>query len=304
MTAAAQGCSGSAPVRVVDQLSKLTVTRRDTGTSASALVLEPGELVELDAAGIWYNLPVAMDDGNVVWTSEGAIGEIAADGLFMAGAENAEGTITAAAGGQTVTISVKVDRGDPFTDMAGHWSQEYVTELYQMGLTTGTLQPDGTYVYQPDSGLTRGELLVFVSRMLGVDTALYAEVELPFADLASIPEWMMPDVKSMYALQVVSGSAENGALFAGVGDRVTREAAMTMLGRILANQQSYDLSVFADGAAVSDWASGYVQTLVANGVVSGSDGRLNPGSNITRGEIAKILTMVSSLPRGELTPRA
>lgn len=89
-------------------------------------------------------------------------------------------------------IRVKVDRGDPFTDIADHWSQPFVTQLYQMGLTTGIQQPDGTYLYQPDGKLSRGELLVFISRMLGVDTAQYESVVLPFADADQIADWRCP----------------------------------------------------------------------------------------------------------------
>lgn len=303
ITASGQGASGSAPIRVVDRLSKLTVTRHDTGAVPGTLTLSPGDTVDLDAAGTWYNIPVAMDDGNVTWSVEGSIGTIDENGLFTAGAVNGSGSITASAGGRSVIVPVTVNRGDPFTDLDGHWSQEYVTRLYKMGLTTGSQTADGSYVYNPDGKLTRGELLVFISRMLGVDTAQYAGIELPFADAAGIPEWMLPHVKAMYALQVFSGSGSGGALYANVGELVSREQAMTMLGRILASQQSCDLSVFADGGTVSSWAAPYVQTLVAQNIVSGSNGMLSPKNSMTRGEVAKLLTMVNDLPRAELTLR-
>lgn len=304
LTASAGGLSGSAPVRVVDALSKLTITRRDVNLTVDELLVEPGEMVELDGEGVWYNIPVGMTDEDIAWTAEGPIGEISADGLFTAGAENGTGIITASAGGRTVTIPVKVDRGDPFTDISTHWSQPYVTRLYKLGLTTGTQLADGSYIYQPAGSLTRGQLLVFITRMLDVDTSLYEDVELPFDDVDAIPAWMLPSVKAMYTLQVFSGSADGGKLYAGVNNYVTREAAMTMLGRVLAQPISCDLSGFKDGGSVSQWASFYVQSLVAYGIVGGSDGYLNPGRNITRGEIAKILTMVAELPHAELAPRA
>ena len=78
---------------------------------------------------------------------------------------------------------------------------------------------------------------------------------------------------------------------------------MTMLGRILASQQSCDLSAFSDGGTVSSWAAPYVQTLVAQNIVSGSSGKLSPQNSMTRGEVAKLLTMVNDLPRAELTLR-
>ena len=303
ITASGQGAAGSAPIRVVDRLSKLTVTRHDTGAAPGTLTLSPGDTVDLDAAGTWYNIPVAMDDGIVTWSMEGNIGAIDENGLFTAGAVNGSGSITASAGGRSVIVPVTVNRGDPFTDLDGHWSQEYVTRLYKMGLTTGSQTADGSYVYNPDGKLTRGELLVFISRMLGVDTAQYGGIELPFADAAGIPEWMLPHVKAMYALQVFSGSGSGGALYANVGELVSREQAMTMLGRILASQQSCDLSAFADGGTVSSWAAPYVQTLVAQNIVSGSNGMLSPKNSMTRGEVAKLLTMVNELPRAELTLR-
>ena len=304
LTASAGSLSGSAPVRVVDALSSLTITRRDVDLTVDELLVEPGEMVELDGEGLWYTIPVGMTDEDIVWTAQGPIGEISADGLFTAGAENGTGVITASAGGKTVTISVKVDRGDPFTDIATHWSQPYVTRLYKLGLTTGTQLEDGSYIYQPAGNLTRGQLLVFITRMLDVDTSLYEDVELPFDDVDSIPVWMLPAVKAMYTLQVFSGSASGDKLYANVNDYVTREAAMTMLGRVLAQPLSCDLSQFKDGGSVSQWATFYVQSLVAYGIVGGSDGYLNPGRNITRGEIAKILTMVAELPHAELAPRA
>lgn len=303
LTASAMGSSGSAPIRVVDGLSRLTVTRCDTGNAAVSLTLAPGDTVDLDPAGTWYNLAVAMDDSDVIWAADSAIGSIDENGVFTAGPENAEGTITVTAGGRTAEVSVKVDRGDPFTDIATHWSQTYVTQLYKMGVTTGTVQPDGTYVYQPDSELRRGDLLVFLTRLLGVDTSLYAGVELPFADNDAIPDWMLPEVKAMYALQVLGGTVIDGQLYADVNGPVSRETAMTLLGRVLTEQYPCDLSAFADGDQVSGWALTYVQTLVYQGVISGSDGYLNPKTNVTRGEIAKILLLFNDLPREELAPQ-
>ena len=295
--------SGSAPIKVVDQLSRLSVTRKDTGSSVSSLTLSPGDTVDLDASGTWYNISVAMGDEDVTWTADPALGTIDASGLFTAGEGNATGTITATAGGRTVTIQVTVDRGDPFTDITDHWSQPFVTQLYQMGLTTGIQQEDGSYIYAPDGQITRGELLVFISRMLGVDTAQYESVALPFADAEEIADWVLPHVKAMYALQVFNGVSDGGQLYADVDDLVDRQSAMTMLGRVLEQQVSYDLSAFADADQVADWASAYVQTLVAQGVITGNNSQLMPGNAMTRGEMAKVIVLVSQLPHAELTPR-
>ena len=42
---------------------------------------------------------------------------------------------------------------------------------------------------------------------------------------------------------------------------------------------------------------------MAQNIVSGSNGLLSPKNSMTRGEVAKLLTMVNELPRAELTLR-
>ncbi len=299
---AADGGEGAMGVRVVNELTALSVRREDSAGVLDELRLEPGGQADLTASGSWWGLPVAMDDGDVKWSADPAVGVIDETGRFTAVQDNAEGNITATVGGKTVTIPVSVERGDPFTDMAGHWSAPYVTRLYKLGLTSGYELEDGTFVFRPDGKLTRGELLTFITRLLGVDPDLYQNVELPFADRDGIADWLLPYVKAMYALNVFQGSENGGALYADVYSNVTREAAMTMLGRVLAESRSADLSGFADAGAVSDWARPHVETLVGLGIVEGGDGLLTPKADITRGAAAKLLVEIYELDKAELTP--
>ncbi len=291
-------------VQVVDRLSELRVTRKGTGSLVTALNLEPGDQVDLTVSGAWWNLPVAMSEADVSWAVDAAIGSIDETGRFTAGPQLGEGSLTLTAGGLTLTIPVKVDQDCPFTDIEGHWSQDYITQMFKLGLTTGYGQPDGTAVYRPGGHLTRAELLTFVTRVLGVDASYYTMVEVPFADRDSIPDWAMPYVQAMYTLKVLQGSlGSDGRLYANVNSNVTREETMTILGRVLAASQASDLSVFPDGGSVSGWASPYVQTLVALGVVGGSNGMLNPRADITRAEIAKLLVEIYPLEKALLIPR-
>lgn len=298
-----EGDADALHIRVVDTLSRLRITRSGSSAAANTLELETEEAVELSATGTWWNLPVAMDNSDVAWTADPAIGTINELGRFTAGSENAAGIITASAGGRIVTIYVTVKKPCPFVDVEGHWSADYVTRLFDLGITKGYSQPDGTYLYKPSGQLSRGELLVFISRMLGVDTALYQDVELPFADAPDIDGWMLADVRAMYALGVLQGNGRDGALYADVKDSVTREAAMTMLGRVLAETKTCDLTGFDDGEQVSPWANSYVQTLVAIGVVEGNGNRLRPQDYIDRAAAAKLLVSVYELEKAPLLPR-
>ena len=300
------GSGSDLPVRVVDTLSSLRVTQKDSSAEVSSLNLKPGDTVDLTAAGIWYNLSVAMDGGVVSWKADDSIGTIDDSGHFQAvdGTNDASGNITVSAGNKTVTISVTVQTNYPFTDIAGHWSADYVDRLYGLGLAQGIEQPDGTYIYNPSGKLSRGELLTFITRLLGVDIGLYQNVTLPFADADTIPDWVLPYVKAMYALGVLDGNSIGGKLYADVNKDVSREQAMTMLGRVLADQVNQDLSEFSDSVSVSSWARPYMETLVGLNVVQGNAGKLNPQSNITRGEAAKLLVEINDLEKVALTQRA
>ena len=49
------------------------------------------------------------------------------------------------------------------------------------------------------------------------------------------------------------------------------------------------LDSFSDAASVSSYAVNAMQWAVANGIVNGSNGKLNPKNNATRAEVAAIL---------------
>ena len=52
------------------------------------------------------------------------------------------------------------DSSHPFSDIAGHWAEDWMEELYDVGLTSG--YPDGTY--RPQNQVTRAEMAVFLLR--------------------------------------------------------------------------------------------------------------------------------------------
>mgnify|MGYP000841717250 CR=1 FL=1 len=52
---------------------------------------------------------------------------------------------------------------------------------------------------------------------------------------------------------------------------------------------SGSLDSFSDSASVSSYAVNAMQWAVANGIVNGSNGKLNPQNNATRAQVAAIL---------------
>ena len=73
---------------------------------------------------------------------------------------------------------------------------------------------------------------------------------------------------------------------------VTREQLVVMLYRYMGEPavSGSSLGRFSDSGNVSGWASQAMSWAVANGVVNGSNGALNPQGSATRAEVASILS--------------
>lgn len=180
--------------------------------------------------------------------------------------------------------------GPVFADMTNHWATPYADYLYEQGVTRG-VSDEGLLYFEPNANITRAEFFTMVARWMGLDLTAYEEAELPFADAGDIPAWARAPLAALYAKGVVSGSLDNGVLYAHPGAQISRAEVMTILGRTMGKGWlGADLSAFPDQDEVPAWAEEYVRVLVGQKVVSGyEDGRLAPASPMTRGEVAKVL---------------
>lgn len=180
----------------------------------------------------------------------------------------------------------------PFLDMAGHWAESDAAYLYQHGVTQGVRSEDG-FVFLPDQAITRGEFALMLTRWMGLDVASYADVTLPFADAASIPDWMLPAVRAMYAEGIMKGSQINGVLSACATQSISRAECMVLLGRTLSKGYPTAALTFDDAGQVPDWALEHVQLLTGLGVVNGYNNCVSPSAQVTRASVAKMLVSLT-----------
>ena len=123
-----------------------------------------------------------------------------------------------------------------------------------------------------------------------------------FSPNASTPRGMLMTVLARYAGEDTAGGATwyekgmNWAKAKGVSDgtnppvNITREQLVTMLYRYADSPAANgNLDNFSDSASVSSYAVNAMQWAVSNGIVNGSNGKLNPKNNATRAEVAAIL---------------
>ena len=174
-----------------------------------------------------------------------------------------------------------------FSDTQDYWAAVYVDYLYTSGITTG--YADGTF--RPNQNITRAQFSVMLYRYLGLEESKYEDVVLPFADLASIPEYALPAIRALYTESVINGTTgKDGRLYFNPGNPLTRAQAATMIGRTQEKGYATAELTFSDAKSIPAYAAGYIQTMVAQGIISGyADGTFKPNNNITRGQMAKIL---------------
>ena len=198
-------------------------------------------------------------------------------------ARDASGNI----GRASYDVPTSADWVPSFTDTQDYWAASYVDFLYNAGITTG--YDDGTF--RPNDNISRQQFAVMLFRYLGLDGGQYESVTLPFADTASIGSYALTAVKALYTEGIISGTTgSDGKLYFNPGGSLTRAQAAAMIGRTQDKGYATVELTFSDAASIPSYATFYIQTMAAQGVISGyADGTFKPGSNITRGQMAKIL---------------
>ena len=153
-----------------------------------------------------------------------------------------------------------------FNDVASSaWYADAVQYVTDKGLMNGTDDNQ----FSPSASTTRGMLMTVLARYAGEDTTGGAT-------------WYEKGMDWAKAKGVSDGTNPNA--------NITREQLVTMMYRYAGSPATNgSLDNFSDAASVSSYAVNAIQWAVANGIVNGSNGKLNPQNNATRAEVAAIL---------------
>ena len=201
---------------------------------------------------------------------------------------NPDGTYTFTMPNGQVTVEVTFVESQPeplpFTDVAeDDWFYDAVRYAYENGLMDGV----GDNRFAPNSETTRAQLVTILYRLEGEPAV---SGDLPFTDVEAAT-WYTNAV--LWAAQngIVNGVSDTE--FAP-GDDLTRQQLVTILYRYAEAKgcdvsASADLSGYPDAGQVQDYAQPTMAWAVAEGIVEGMDGNLNPAGNASRAQIATIL---------------
>ena len=250
------------------------------------------ELIEAADTLIWNDAvekinaigTVTINSGDAINAAKAAVSRLSADQLKtfpqelldkLAEAERIYRELLE--GDDTPVVPVKPSKpkddkpttGSSFTDVpAGSWYEEAVNYVHEKGLMNGT----SSNAFSPNANTTRGMIVTILARVEGVNTN-----GTPW--YAAGQKWAMDN------------GISDGTNMPGV---ITREQLATILYRN-AKQKGYGVSksaaltAFSDADKVSGYAAEAMQWAVAEGLLQGSNGKLNPQGSATRAQVATIL---------------
>lgn len=179
----------------------------------------------------------------------------------------------------TATISIEPQAVSLFTDVAGHWAQQYVDILAQAGLT------DGTTTFSPDTPATRAELAELLAKIVfspeEIESCIETNIPSPFIPVffTDVPQ------SSSYAKYICTIAI--GHLTTGLQDgtfapeaTLTRAEALKFLYTAAGADESAEAGLLPfEDVLPSDWFYPAIARGVADGIVDGftiqtSDGGL------------------------------
>lgn len=271
------------------------------GTGNLQLVMEPiefeitctygGKTVELDRFSGFVERTVALPDNvdpakvttAVVLNGDGTFSHVPTRIVEMNGSYYA---VISSLTNSTYSI---IWNTMEFSDVAGHWARELVTDMGKRLVIGGV----GEGLFAPDRDISRAEFAAIMVRALGLkpETA-----DNPFND---VPEtaWYGDCIKAAYQYGIVSG--DKGGWYRPM-DTITREQAMTIIARSMKlvgldvqpgnDETEKILSQFRDKNDISAYAKTGIAACIKAGIVSGRDaGFIAPRDSITRAEAATII---------------
>lgn len=173
-----------------------------------------------------------------------------------------------------------------YQDTAGHWAEPAI-EKWSGDYHILNGYEDGTF--RPDATITRGAFAGILSRFLKYTKEADAST---FSDTAG--DYWESDILKLNAAGVYLGNNGQALIY----HNISRQQAVTMIGRAFGLAETEGELPYADGYVVQDYAKGYLLTMYNAGYITdvGLDRCFRPETPITRAEVVNLLnSMISEL---------
>ncbi len=168
-----------------------------------------------------------------------------------------------------------------FADIDESWAKEYIMTLAKEGIITGVTETS----FAPKDKIKRAD---FVKLLVG-EFGFVDEGAEAFDDVTA-EDYFYGAVMAARYVGIIKGDGDNFQPM----ELLTRQDMMVMVYRALTAaeitlSEKSMLTDFTDTEMISDYAKESISLLVGEGIIEGSEGKLNPLGELTREEAAKII---------------
>ncbi len=173
-----------------------------------------------------------------------------------------------------------------FTDTLGHWAESAIEKWSEK---YGVIKGYEDATFHPDDPITRGAFAGILNRFLQ-----YQKISPNSTFKDTSGAYWEDAILRLHAAGVYLGTDGAARLTANI----TRQQAITMVGRAFKLPESTAVPAYADVAQIESYASGYLGTMAERGYITdvGADNRFRPTEPITRAELINLLNnMVDTL---------
>ena len=173
-----------------------------------------------------------------------------------------------------------------FTDTFGHWAESAIEKWSEK---YGVIKGYEDATFHPDAPITRGAFAGILNRFLQ-----YQKISptITFSDTSGA--YWEDAILRLHAAGVYLGTDGAARLTANI----TRQQAITMVGRAFKLPESTAVPAYADAAQIESYAAGYLGTMAERGYITdvGANNQFRPTDPITRAELINLLNnMVDTL---------
>lgn len=191
-------------------------------------------------------------------------------------------------------LTMPVLASTELTDIEGHWGQEVIEKLVELGAISG--YPDGTF--KPNTKVTKAEFAKMLCNALELD------IKNGNAFIDTTNHWAKDEIYTLAISNIISTSEYNNSF--NPDAFMSRGEAVKLLVNAMGFENSYmDVyktpTKFVDIANIEETdLNKYVNIAAEYGVLSGyPDGTFKPKGLLTRAEAAKAVTLLKEYLIGE-----
>ena len=154
--------SNMSSVYVTNKLSSTNITAN--GKSVTSITASRGQQIQFAGTAKYYGRDVVIGNESFAYTLTGDdIAEISKSGLLTVKDDTNGGTATLTIAAGAVVKTVKITVGGIFDDISGHWAEQYILDLYDLGIVSGV----SAGKFSPQSEIKRADFMLMLYRNEG-----------------------------------------------------------------------------------------------------------------------------------------